>query len=104
MSGPGLVLVPSVVRETVRLAAQGVPGVVRVGWSGGLIRRWLAGPALTIRLDGPRTTVRVAIVARPGGSLQVLTDLVRAAVIAALERQLGLVPGEVTVSVDGIGA
>ena len=77
---------------------------MRVGWSGGPLRRWLAGPALAVRLDGARTTVRIAIVARPGGSLQSLTDLVRTAVAAALERQLGLVPGEITISVDGVGA
>jgi uncharacterized alkaline shock family protein YloU len=93
-----------VVRETVRLAALEVPGVLRVGRSGGLLRRRLAGSALAVRLDGPSVSVRIAIVARPGQSLRTVAGHVRVAVIAAVERQLGLVPGEVTVSIDGVGA
>jgi uncharacterized alkaline shock family protein YloU len=93
-----------VVRETVRLAAQEVPGVLRVGRSGSLVRQRLAGPALVIRLAGPQVNVRIAIVVRPGQSLGSVAGHVRAAIVAALERQLGLVPGAVTVSVDGVGA
>jgi uncharacterized alkaline shock family protein YloU len=93
-----------VVRETVRLAALDVPGVLRVGRSGSLVRQRLAGSALVIRLAGPRVNVRVTIVVRPGQSLGSVAGHVRAAIVAALERQLGLVPGAVTVSVDGVGA
>ena len=104
VSGPALTIGSGVVRETVRLAALEVPGVLRVGRSGGLLRQRLAGSAVAVRLDGPQVSVRIAIVARPGQSLRSVAGHVRAAVIAALERQLGLVPGEVTVSVDGVGA
>jgi uncharacterized alkaline shock family protein YloU len=104
VSGPDLSVGPAVVAETVRLAALGVPGVLRVGRSGDWFRRRLAGAAVAVRLDGPDVSVQIAIVARPGQSLQALTGLVRAAVVAALEGQLGLRPGAVTVSVDGVGA
>jgi uncharacterized alkaline shock family protein YloU len=95
---------PAVVRETVRLAALEVPGVLRVGRSGAALRQWLAGSAVLIRLTGTTVNVRVAIVVRPGQSLRSVAGHVRAAIVVALERQLGLVPGEVTVSVDGVGA
>jgi uncharacterized alkaline shock family protein YloU len=104
VSGPLLSVGPAVVRETIRLAALEVPGVLRVGRSGGALRRRLAGSAVLVRLNGRTVDVRVAIVARPGQSLRSVAGHVRAAVVAALERQLGLVPGEVTVSVDGVGA
>lgn len=104
MSGPALTIGAGVVRETVRLAALEVPGVLRVGRSGGLVRQRLAGSAVSVRRDGSEVSVRIAIVARPGQSLGSIAGHVRAAVVAALERQLGLVPGEVTVSVDGVGA
>jgi uncharacterized alkaline shock family protein YloU len=104
VSGPLLSIGPAVVRETVRLAALEVPGVVRVGRSGGALRQRLAGSAILIRLSGTTVNVRVAIVVRPGQSLRLVAAHVRAAIVAAIERQLGLVPGEVTVSVDGVGA
>lgn len=104
MSRPELVVGPAVVRETVRLAALEVPGVLRVGWSGGWLRQRLAGSPVTTRLSGAEISVRIAIVARPGQSLPSLAGHVRAAVVASLGRQLGLLPGEVTVSVDGVGA
>ncbi len=104
MSRPELIVGPAVIRETVRLAALEVPGVLRVDRSGGWLRRKLAGSAVVIRLSGAEVGVRIAIVARPGQALQPLAGQVRAAVVAALERQLGLVPGDVTVNVDGVGA
>jgi len=104
VSGPDLTVGPAVVRETVRLAALEVPGVLRVGRSGSRLRQRLAGAPIVVRLEGSDVSVRVALVARPGQSLQVLTGHVRAAVLAALDRQLGLRPGAVTVSVDGVGA
>lgn len=104
MSRPELIVGPAVIRETVRLAALEVPGVLRVGRSGGWLRQRFAGSPVTTRLNGGEVSVRVAIVARPGQPLRPLAGHVRVAVVAAVERQLGLVPGEVTVSVDGVGA
>jgi uncharacterized alkaline shock family protein YloU len=103
-AGPALTIGTGVVRETVRLAALEVPGVLRIGRSGGLLRQRLAGSAVAVRLEGPHVSVRIAIVARPDQSLPSVAGHIRAAVIAALERQLGLVTGEVTVSIDGVGA
>ena len=104
MSGPVLTVGPAVIRETVRRAALDVPGVVRVGRSGNPLRQRLAGSALKLRLDGTTVNVRVAIVVRPGQSVRSVAGHVRAAIVAALERQLGLLPGVVTVSVDGVGS
>jgi len=104
VSAPLLSVGPAVVRETVRLAALEVPGVLRVGRSGAALRQWLAGSAVLIRLTGTTVNVRVAIVVRPGQSLRSVAGHVRTAIVVALERQLGLVPGEVTVSIDGVGA
>ncbi len=104
MSGPLLSVGPQVIRETIRLAAREVPGVLRVGRSGGALRRRLAGPPILVRLNGTRVDVRVAIVAEAGQSVRPIAAHVRAAVVAAIERQLGLAPGEVTVSIDGVGA
>lgn len=103
MSASQLVVDPAVIRATVRLAAVEVPGVVRVGRSGGRLRRWLVGPALTTRLAGSVASVDIAIVVQPGGSLPLVAGRVRAAINAALERQLGLVAGPVSVTVDGVG-
>ncbi len=104
MSPPELVVGPAVVRETIRLAALEVPGVLRVGWSGSWLRQRSAGSAVTTRLLGDQVSVRIAIVARPGQSLPSLAGLVRSAVLAALGRQLGMLPGAVTVTIDGVGA
>ena len=104
MTGPALTIGTGVVRETVRLAALEVPGVLRVGRSGGALRRRLAGSAVLVRLNGTTVDVWVAIVVRPGQSLRSVAGHVQPAVVAALARQLGLVPGAVTVSVDGVDA
>ena len=104
MSRPDLVVGAAVVRETVRLAALEVPGVLRVGWSGGWLRQALAGDAVTTERNGPEVSVRIAVVARPGQALPALAGNVRAAVVASLGRQLGLQPGNVTIHVDGVGA
>jgi uncharacterized alkaline shock family protein YloU len=103
-SQPELVVDPAVVRETIRLAAREVPGVLRVGWSGSWLRQRLAGSPLTTQLSGARVSVRIAIVARPGQSLPALAGRVRSAVVASLGHQLGLLPGTVTVTIDGVGA
>ena len=105
MSAPELIVGPSVVLETIRLAARGVPGVVRVGRSGSRLRARLAGPAVVTDLDATEaTTVRISIVARPGTSLRAVAGQVHSAVRSALEGQLGLTVGEVLVTIDGVGA
>ena len=103
MSGPELTVGQGVIAELVRLAAFEVPGVARVGHGGPLWRRWLAGPAVNVRILDDRVVVRLRIVARPGQALAPLTAQVRSAVAATVERLLGLDLGAVTVVVDGVG-
>jgi uncharacterized alkaline shock family protein YloU len=103
MSGPELTVGPGVIAELVRLAAFEVPGVVRVGHGGPAWRRWLAGPAVRVRVRDDRVAVRLRILARPGQALGPLTAQVRTAVAATVERLLGLELGAVTIIVDGVG-
>jgi uncharacterized alkaline shock family protein YloU len=92
-----------VIAEMVRLAALEVPGVVRVGRAGPPWRAVLSGPAIRTRIEDSRVFVRLWVVARPGHALGPLTQQVRVAVGAAVERLLGLELGAVTVLVDGVG-
>ena len=103
MSGPRLDVTADVVVDMVRLAAEEVPGVLRLGSGGSRLRRALAGPPVDVRLQAGRADVRVTLIARPGHSLVGLTSQVRAAVASAVERLLGLEAGPVTVVVDGVG-
>lgn len=103
MSRPALALRRSVMRDLVRLAAIEVPGVLRVGWAGPAWRRLAVGRPVVVRVRDGVVSARVVIIARPGQPLAPLGADVRAAVAAAIERLLGLEPGEVTVRVDGIG-
>jgi uncharacterized alkaline shock family protein YloU len=103
VSGPELTVGQGVIAELVRLAAFEVPGVARVGHGGPPWRRWLAGPAVRVRVSDDRVVVRLRIVARPGQALAPLTAQVRAAVAATVERLLGLELDAVTVLVDGVG-
>jgi uncharacterized alkaline shock family protein YloU len=104
MNTPELIVGPSVVLETIRLAALGVPGVVRVGRSGGRLRGWLDGPAIAADLSPTEATqVRISIVARPATSLRGIAGGVHSAIRMALEGQLGLTVGTVLVTIDGIG-
>lgn len=92
-----------VIRETVRLAALEVPGVLKVGRGG---RRWrvlTGGAPVRVRVHDGRVDVTVWLVARPRQRLVPLTAQVRDAIGAAIERLLGLEMGSVTVLVDGIG-
>lgn len=93
-----------VIRETVRLAALEVPGVLRVGRGGPRWRGWIGGAPVRIRLRDGRVHVTVWIVARPRQQLVPLTAQVRIATAAAVERLLGMELGGVTVVVDGVGA
>jgi len=95
---------PGVIRETVRLAALEVPGVLRVGRGGPRWRDVLAGSPVRVRVKDGRVHVTVWLVARPRQRLGPLTSQVRDAVAAAVERLLGMELGGVTVMVDGVGA
>lgn len=95
---------PGVIRETVRLAALEVPGVLRVGRGGPAWRDALGGSPVRVRVRDGRVHVTVRVVARPRQPLVPLTAQVRAAVGGAVVRLLGLELGGVTVLVDGIGA
>jgi uncharacterized alkaline shock family protein YloU len=103
MSREPLAVSRSVIRDLVRLAAMEVPGVLRVGWSGSPLRRAFAGRPVAVRLRDGVVEARVVLVARPGQPLPPLAADVRGAVAAAIERLLGLQPGEVTVRIDGGG-
>ena len=95
---------PAVIRETVRLAALEVPGVVRVGRGGPRWRNAVVGSPVRIRVRDGRVHVTLWLVARPRQRLVPLTEQVREAVGAAVVRLLGLELGGVTVLVDGVGA
>lgn len=83
-------------------AAAEVPGVVRVARGHGLILRWLAGPPVRTDSHDGLVDVHIWFLARRGTSLPQLTERVRHAVASAVERQMGLRLGEVTVTVDGV--
>jgi uncharacterized alkaline shock family protein YloU len=101
---PDLSVGPGVIRETVRLAALEVPGVLRVGRGGPRWRDVLGGAPIRVRIRDGRVDVTLRVVARPRQPLIPLTAQVRSAVGAAVERLLGMELGAVTVLVDGIGA
>jgi uncharacterized alkaline shock family protein YloU len=101
---PALSVGPGVIRETVRLAALEVPGVVRVGRGGPRWRDTLAGSPVRVRVRDGRVHVTIRLVARPRQRLVPLTGQVREAVAGAVVRLLGLELGGVTVLVDGVGA
>jgi uncharacterized alkaline shock family protein YloU len=100
---PALAVSRPVVRDLVRLAAMEVPGVLRVGWDGGPLRRFFSGRPVVVRVRHGVVEARVVVVARPGQPLASLASDVRAAVATAIERLLGLELGEVTVRIDGVG-
>jgi len=95
---------PGVIRDTVRLAALEVPGVLRVGRGGPRWRDVIGGAPVRVRIRDGRVHVTIRLVARPRQRLVPLTAQVREAVGAAVVRLLGLELGGVTVIVDGIGA
>jgi uncharacterized alkaline shock family protein YloU len=100
---PLLSVGPGVIRETVRLAALEVPGVMRVGRGGPRWRDLLGGSPIKVRVRDGRVHVTLWLVARPRQRLAPLGAEVRAAVGAAVVRLLGLELGGVTVMVDGVG-
>jgi uncharacterized alkaline shock family protein YloU len=94
---------PDVIRETVRLAALEVPGVLRVGRGGPRWRDAIGGSPIRIRVRDGQVNVTIRLVARPRQALVPLADQVRDAVAGAVVRLLGLELGAVTVVVDGVG-
>jgi uncharacterized alkaline shock family protein YloU len=103
MSGQHLVVTADVVVDMVRLAAEEVPGVLRLGHGGPRLRRTLAPAPVLVQLRDGRADVRLTLIARPGHSLVGLCGEVRGVVASALERLLGLEAGAITVVVDGVG-
>jgi len=101
---PILSVGPGVIRDTVRLAALEVPGVLRVGRGGPRWRDALGGSPIKVRVREGRVFVTVRVVARPRQALVPLSRQVRSAVAAAVVRLLGMELGGVTVLVDGVGA
>jgi uncharacterized alkaline shock family protein YloU len=101
---PELSVGPGVIRDTVRLAALEVPGVMRVGRGGAKWREALGGSPVKVRIRDGRVHVTVWVVARPRQRLVPLADQVRTAVGAAVVRLLALELDGVTVLVDGVGA
>ena len=95
---------PGVVRETVRLAALEVPGVLKVGRGGPAWRDALGGSPVRVRVRDGQVHVTVRVVARPRQRLVPLSAQVRHAVGGAVVRLLGMELGGVTVVVDGVGA
>lgn len=104
MSGPDLKVGRSVIVDVARLAALEIPEVLRVGRGGPAWRRFLAGPAISVRVRDRVVDVRVWFIARPNADLVATADRVRTTVGAAMERLLGLDLGTVTVFVDGVGS
>ena len=95
---------PGVIRETVRMAALEVPGVLKVGRAGPRLRHLFGASPIRVRVRDGRVSVTIWVVARPRQSLELVTTQVRDAVGGAVERLLGLELGGVTVVVDGVGA
>ncbi|MET1231504.1 MAG: Asp23/Gls24 family envelope stress response protein [Candidatus Limnocylindrales bacterium] len=92
-----------VIRSVATAAAVSVPGVLRVGRGGPRPLAWLVGRPVAAWTDGGRVHLRVWLIVRPGVALPSLSRRVRGAVSQAVERQLGLELGEVTILVDGVG-
>ena len=103
MSGPALVVTRAVVADMVRLAAEEVPGVLRLGHGGPPWRALFRGDPIVVQLTEGRAAVRIVLVARPGHSLVTVAAQVRSAVASACERLLGLEAESITVLVDGVG-
>ncbi|HEX9044048.1 MAG TPA: Asp23/Gls24 family envelope stress response protein [Candidatus Limnocylindrales bacterium] len=103
MRAPELVVTRAVVEDMVRLAAEEVPGVLRVGRGGPPWDSAFRGAAVRVRLEAGRATVHVVLIARPSHSLVTVSSQVRAAVTSACERLLGLDAASVSVLVDGVG-
>jgi uncharacterized alkaline shock family protein YloU len=83
-------------------AARSAPGVARVGRGGPRLLAWLAGEPVEARLVDERVQVRLWLMVTAGRSFAEVVARVRVRVGMAIEQQLGLTLGEVTVLVDGV--
>jgi uncharacterized alkaline shock family protein YloU len=93
-----------VITALARSAADSVPGVAYLGRGGPRWRSRWAGASIKVWLDEDGVHVRIWLVAQAPISLPDLTRRVRAAVAGTMERQLDLIPADVTVVVDGVRA
>ncbi len=93
-----------VITALARAAAASVPGVAYLGRGGPRWRSRWAGSSVKVWLDEDRVHVRIWLVAQAPIALPDLTRRVRAAVAGTMERQLKLMPADVTVVVDGVRA
>jgi uncharacterized alkaline shock family protein YloU len=84
-------------------AARAVPGVDRVGRGGPRALAWLAGRPVSARVIEDRVHIRLWLVACQGEPLAELSARARTTIGRAMEQQLGLRLGDVTVFVDGVG-
>ena len=101
MSGrPQLTVSRVVVEQVIRFAAMEVPGVVRVDRGGPSWRRLFDRPAIRVRVEDRRVSVRVAVVARPGHPLTPIgrggvPEDVAAAVLFLASRDADYITGQV---------
>jgi uncharacterized alkaline shock family protein YloU len=93
---------PRIITSLAASAAAGVSGVVRVGRGGPALLTALAGPPVSAWLAEGHVHLRLWIIVEGGRSIPELIGRVRSAVADAVERQMGLELGEVTVLVDGV--
>jgi uncharacterized alkaline shock family protein YloU len=84
-------------------AARMAPGVARVGRRGPRPLAWLAGAPVEARFVDGLVQVRLWLIVVTGLPFAEITVRVRRGVRAAIEQQLGLPLGEVTVIIDGVG-
>jgi uncharacterized alkaline shock family protein YloU len=92
-----------VIVEVARLAALGVPDVLKVARRGPPWRAALAGPPIMVRVRKDGIELELRVIARPGADLASMGRHVRNAVGLAVERLLGQTVRSVTVLVDGVG-
>lgn len=103
MTAPELTVSHGVIVEMVTRAALEIPGVARVARGGPRWLSFLAGPPVVTSLAEDGVRIRIWVIARPGQQVAALSDGVRSAVAAAVERLLGMRVAVVTVTVDGVG-
>jgi uncharacterized alkaline shock family protein YloU len=93
---------PRIITSLAAAAAANVAGVVRVGRGGPRLLAELAGPAVVAWIQDGRVHLRLWVIVEGGRSIPELARRVRTSVADAVERQMGLELGEVTVLVDGV--
>ncbi|MFI5254753.1 MAG: Asp23/Gls24 family envelope stress response protein [Candidatus Limnocylindrales bacterium] len=91
-----------VIAATAEAAARAVPGVVRVGRGGSRLLARLAGRPVVARIAAGRVEIRLWLVVADDESFAEVCARARSGIRLAVERQLGLDLGSVTVFVDGV--